>query len=105
VLYQGLSILGSGAIVGGLTLGAITACMIDRNFMKAAAFAFVGALLTFFGFMHSEAIGVAQSPTVALSYVLVGLVLVGCAKFATSSAVSPVTEPEVPMGAHVEVSA
>jgi AGZA family xanthine/uracil permease-like MFS transporter len=85
VLYQGLNILGSGAIVGGLILGAITALLIDREFMKSAAFAFTGALLTFFGFMHGEAIGIAQSPMVALSYALVGVVLVACAKFAVAT--------------------
>ena len=106
VLYQGLSILGSGATLGGLMLGAITALMIDRSFMKAAGFAFASALLTFFGLMHSEAIGVAQSPAVAFSYLLVGAVLVGCAKFATASAAAPVAEShEAPMSAHIEVSA
>jgi len=69
VLYQGLSILGSGAILGGLILGAITAFMIEKQFVKAAAFAFSGAVLTFFGLMHSQAIGVNQTPLVTLSYV------------------------------------
>lgn len=106
VLYHGLSILGSGATLGGLILGAITALMIDRSFLKASGFAFIGALLTFFGLMHSEAIGIARSPLVALSYVLVGVVLMGCHRFATASTAMPVAEPhETPIGAHVEVSA
>ena len=65
VLYQGLAIMGGGAIIGGLVLGAIAAFIIDGAMRKAAAFAFAGAVLTFFGFMHGEAIGIAQSPMVA----------------------------------------
>ncbi|MFT3923538.1 MAG: hypothetical protein QM778_13490 [Myxococcales bacterium] len=82
VLYEGLSIMGGGAILGGLVLGAIGVFVIDRQFMRAAAFALAGAALTFFGFMHGEAIGVAQTPVVAVSYLCVAAVLLCCAKFA-----------------------
>lgn len=80
VLYHGLELLGSGAILGSLILAAITACIIDRSFAKAAGFAVAGSVLTFFGFMHSEAIGVMKTPLVALSYLGVAAVLYGCAK-------------------------
>jgi len=56
VLYHGLEVLGGGAILAGVVLGAVAVCIIDRNFEKAAAFAGAGAVLTFFGFMHGEAI-------------------------------------------------
>jgi AGZA family xanthine/uracil permease-like MFS transporter len=82
VLYEGLSIMGGGAILGGLVLGAIGVFVVDRQFMKAAAFALAGAALTFFGFMHGEAIGIGQTPVVAVSYLCVAAVLLGCAKFA-----------------------
>lgn len=98
VLYEGLSLLGGGAILGGLILGAMTACMIDRQFAKAAAFSLMGAVLTFFGFMHSEAIGIGQTPLVAGSYLLVGGVLFACAKFATTSQPA---EMHVPTSAEV----
>ena len=75
VLYQGLAIMGGGAILGGLVLGAIAAFVIDGALRKAAAFALAGAVLTFFGFMHGEAIGIAQSPLVALSYLAVAGIL------------------------------
>ena len=81
VLYHGLSILGGGAILGGLMLGAITVFIIDRNFVKAAAFSLASAALTFFGFMHGEAIGIGQTPTVAFAYLMVACVLFACAKF------------------------
>ena len=42
VLYEGLKVLGGGAIIGGLVLAAIAAFVIDRAFMKAAAFAVAG---------------------------------------------------------------
>jgi len=95
VLYQGLAVLGEGAILGGLILGAIAAFVIDRAFAKAAAFALAGAVLTFFGFMHSEAIGVAQMPAVAASYLMIAVFLYGCAKLAVpGEAPQLVHEPE-----------
>ena len=83
--------LGGGSILGGLILGAIAVFIIDRNFMKAAAFALAGAVLTFFGFMHGEGIGIGQTPLVAISYLGVAAIMLGCAKFA---AVEPIKEEE-----------
>ncbi|MES1992542.1 MAG: regulator [Pseudomonadota bacterium] len=82
VLYHGLQVLGGGAILGSLILAGITACVIDRNLAKAAGFAAVGSVLTFFGFMHGEAIGIGQSPAVAVAYLAVAGVLYGCARLA-----------------------
>lgn len=97
VLYHGLQILGGGSILGGLILGAIAVCIIDRNFPKAAGFAFAGAVLTFFGFMHGEQIGIGQTPVVAASYLIVAGILAACSKFAV---VAPVTNlvSEMPEG-------
>jgi AGZA family xanthine/uracil permease-like MFS transporter len=89
VLYHGLEVMGGGSILGGLMLGAIAAFIIDRAFTKAAAFAAVGAALTFFGFMHGEAIGIGQSPLVTVAYLGVAGVLFACAKLATASAPAP----------------
>jgi AGZA family xanthine/uracil permease-like MFS transporter len=91
VLYEGLTVLGNGAILGGLVLGAIAAYVLDRAFAKAAAFALAGALLTFFGFMHSEAIGIGEMPALAASYLAVSALLFACTKLATT-----------PMAAHAE---
>jgi AGZA family xanthine/uracil permease-like MFS transporter len=82
VLYHGLAVMGGGSILGGLVLGAIGVFIIERQFMKASTFALVGAILTFFGFMHGEALGIGQTPTVALSYFVVAGILAGCGKFA-----------------------
>jgi adenine/guanine/hypoxanthine permease len=89
VLYNGLSILGGGAILGGLMLGAITVFIIDRQFLKAAAFSLASAAFTFFGFMHGEAIGIGQTPSVAVAYLLVSVVLFACAKFSLVDNRSP----------------
>jgi AGZA family xanthine/uracil permease-like MFS transporter len=85
VLYHGLEVLGGGAILGGLVLAAIAAFVIDREFSKAAAFSFAGAVLTFFGFMHGEAIGIGQTPAVAVSYLIVGAFLLTCSKVTVSA--------------------
>src|SRR5436190_16833136 len=75
VLYQGLAVMGGGAILVSLILAAIAASMIDRAFVKAAAFSLAGSALTFFGFMHSEAIGIGKTPLVALAYAMVAAFL------------------------------
>ena len=49
--------------------------VIEREFVKAAAFALAGAVLTYFGFMHGEAVGVGHgfgvTPSVAIAYLVV----------------------------------
>jgi AGZA family xanthine/uracil permease-like MFS transporter len=89
VLYHGLEIFGGGAVLGGVVLASIGVFVIDRKFMNAAAFSLAGAILTFFGLMHGEAIGVGQSPVVALSYLAVAALCVAYAKLAT---VAPLVE-------------
>src|SRR5262245_28106309 len=93
VLYDGLRILGGGSILGGLILGAITVFIIERMFMKAAGFALAGAMLTFFGFMHGEKIGIGESPVVAVSYLAAAVIFFACSKFAVES-VKPTEELE-----------
>jgi AGZA family xanthine/uracil permease-like MFS transporter len=86
VLYHGIEVLGGGAILGGLILTAIAVYIIDRNFVKAAAFAAAGAALTYFGFMHGERIGVGQSPHVAVAYLAVAGILAAAAKLVVPAA-------------------
>lgn len=96
VMFHGLEILGGGSILGGLILGAITVFIIDRNFLKAGLFSVTGGALTFFGFMHGDRLGIAQSPTVAASYLTVGLVFLAAWKLAAAPALEPAAmeEPE-----------
>lgn len=97
VLYHGLEVLGGGAILAGLILGAIAVFMIDRQFVKAGAFAFAGAVLTFFGFMHGEKIGIGQTPVVAISYLAVAIIMVAVAKLTVVLPKAP--EPQEHPGA------
>jgi hypothetical protein len=75
VLNRGLEVMGGGSILAGLVLGAIGVFVIERDFVRASAFAFSGAVLTYCGFMHGEAVGVGGglgvTSGVALAYAVV----------------------------------
>ena len=92
VLYHGLSVLGSGPTLAGIILGAITVMIIDRKFDKAAAFALAGAVLTFFGLIHSQAIGFGRMPEVAAAYLVVAAFLFVASKRGVL-ALDPVVHP------------
>jgi AGZA family xanthine/uracil permease-like MFS transporter len=93
VLYHGLEVMGGGSIIAGLILGAIAVFIIERDFVKASAFSLAGAVLTYFGFMHGEAVGVGGgfgvTPSVALAYAVIaaGFFMVG--KYGTSTSYMP----------------
>jgi AGZA family xanthine/uracil permease-like MFS transporter len=84
VLYEGLGLLGNGAILSGLVLAAIGVFVIERKLEIAAAFAGAGAVLTFFGFMHGPEVGFAVTPMVAAAYAIVAVFLYFCAKLETA---------------------
>jgi len=104
VLYHGLEVMGGGAILTGLVLGAIGVFVIERDFVKASAFALSGAVLTYFGFMHGEAVGfgggLGVTPGVTLAYALVAAVFFALAKLGTASL--PISHPETPLAAPAE---
>ena len=65
--------------------------------MEASAFALAGAVLTFFGFMHGEAIGFAVTPAVSVGYVLVAAFLYGLSRYpATAFAEPPIGHAMAP---------
>src|SRR6516165_7137940 len=88
VFYHGLEVMGGGSILAGLILGAIGVFIIERDFEKASAFALVGAVLTYFGFMHGEAVGIGGglgvTPAVALSYAAVAAGLFALGRLGSS---------------------
>jgi adenine/guanine/hypoxanthine permease len=102
VLYHGLDVMGGGSILTGLVLGAIGVFVIERDFVKAAAFSLAGAVLTYFGFMHGEAVGIGGglgvTPAVALAYAIVAAVFYGLAKSETVTA----SHSETPVAAPAE---
>jgi AGZA family xanthine/uracil permease-like MFS transporter len=104
VLYRGLEVMGGGSILAGLVLGAIGVFVIERDFAKAAAFAFAGAVLTYFGFMHGEAVGIGGgfgvTPAVALAYAVVAGGLFALSKLETSAHYVP--HPDMQMVAPAE---
>jgi AGZA family xanthine/uracil permease-like MFS transporter len=93
VLYEGLHILGSGATLAGIILGSIAVMIIDKKLEKAAYFALAGALLTFFGLIHAEAIGIMRTPGVAASYLMVAVFLYACSRKESAVAQRDVGEP------------
>jgi AGZA family xanthine/uracil permease-like MFS transporter len=96
VQYTGLQVMGGGAILTGLVLAAIGAFIIDKKFVNAAAFALAGAVLTFFGFMHGEAVGIAVTPTVAVAYAIVAVFLFALSRYpALAPALTTSTSSEV----------
>jgi len=77
VLYKGLQVLGDGAILSGLVIGAIVVFMIDHKPKVAAAYALAGAVLSFFGFIHGAQVGFAVAPLVSLGYLLMAALCFG----------------------------
>jgi len=96
VLYEGLKVMGGGSILTGLVLAAVGAFVIDKKFAQAAAFALAGAVLTFFGFMHGEAVGIAVTPTVAIAYAIVAAFLYGLSRMPASSLDRTVPHEAIP---------
>jgi AGZA family xanthine/uracil permease-like MFS transporter len=102
VLYHGLEVMGGGSILAGLVLGAVGVFVIERDFLKASAFALAGAVMTYFGFMHGEAVGIGGglgvTPGVALAYAVMAAGLFALAKTSPSAAYSS----QVPVAAPAE---
>jgi AGZA family xanthine/uracil permease-like MFS transporter len=104
VLYHGLEVMGGGSILAGLVLGAIGVFVIERDFGKASAFAFAGAVLTYFGFMHGEAVGIGGgfgvTPSVAFAYAVVAAGLYALSRSAPSEHYA--AHPDMPLAAPAE---
>jgi AGZA family xanthine/uracil permease-like MFS transporter len=104
VLYHGLDVMGGGSILTGLVLGAIGVFVIERDFLKASAFALSGAVLTYFGFMHGEAVGIGGgfgvTPSVALAYAVVAAGFLAIEKYGAST--EPASHPETPLAVPAE---
>jgi AGZA family xanthine/uracil permease-like MFS transporter len=77
VVYDGLKLLGQGAVLVGIVLGAIACFVIDRRMYAAAITAGIGAVLSFVGLINAEEVGWNASPGVSLGYVFLALILAG----------------------------
>jgi len=94
-------VMGGGAILTGLVLAAVGVFVIERELAKAAGFAAAGAVLTYFGFMHGEAVGIGGgigvTPSVALAYAVVAVLLFAFSRMsAPQSAALPTEAHAVP---------
>ena len=54
-LYQGMAILGAGAVLAGLMLGAIAVFVIDKQYAGRSSTALVAAVLAAVGLIHDPA--------------------------------------------------
>jgi AGZA family xanthine/uracil permease-like MFS transporter len=104
VVYHGLMVLGQGAILAGLVLGAIVAFCIDKRFWQAAIFAGSGAVLSFVGLIHASKVAWNANGQAALGYVFIAVV---CAAFALTRPAPRLPEPDEiePAEARVPVAA
>ncbi|MDQ3128225.1 MAG: regulator [Chloroflexota bacterium] len=83
VIYDGMSILGAGAVLAGLLLGAIAVFVIDRQYSRAIVFSLIGAVLAAVGLIHDPAgliwdpsTGIVRQPnTVWIGYVFGAIVI------------------------------
>ncbi|GGK76456.1 hypothetical protein Sme01_20920 [Sphaerisporangium melleum] len=98
-VYEGTMLLGGGAVLAGLVLGSITAFIIDRSYLWAAAYAAIGAALSFVGLIHGERVEWNADGQVALGYLFAAVVLAGFALLrpgTETSAGTPVSESTAP---------
>src|SRR5277367_2049442 len=102
VLYEGLRVMGGGAILSGLVLAAIGVFVVEKKFAEAAGFALAGAILTFFGFMHGESVGIAVTPVLAVAYLIVAIFLFGLSRAPASSLDKTAPHEAIPEGVPAE---
>ncbi|MDQ5841111.1 MAG: regulator [Chloroflexota bacterium] len=79
VLYHGILVLGSGAVLAGMMIGAVVAFIIDRNFVWAAGYLVVAAALSFVGIINAEKVQLNASSQVTIGYLLAAAVCIAFA--------------------------
>ena len=77
VIYDGLKLLGQGAVLVGILLGAIACFVIDRRYYAAAATSVIAAALSFVGLVNAEAVTWNAAPPVTIGYLLLAAILAG----------------------------
>ena len=77
VLYSGMAILGSGAVLAGLMLGAIAVFVIDKHYSRAIVYSVIAAILAFVGLIHNPAGLILQSNGNGLTLVAPNEVWIG----------------------------
>jgi AGZA family xanthine/uracil permease-like MFS transporter len=94
-IYKGTMLLGGGAVLAGLLLGAITAFLIDRKFFWAAGYSAGGAILGFIGLVHGAKVGWDIGPQIALGYLFAAVILAGFGLLTRGQAVDLPSDEDV----------
>jgi AGZA family xanthine/uracil permease-like MFS transporter len=74
VIYHGLLVLGSGAVLAGMVLGAVVAFIIDRNFVWAGGYLLAAAGLSFVGIISAEKVEINANGGATLGYLFAAAV-------------------------------
>jgi adenine/guanine/hypoxanthine permease len=93
-IYKGTMLLGGGAVLAGLLLGAIVAFIIDRQFFWAAGYAAAGAVLGFIGLIHGSKVGWDIGGQIALGYLFAAVILVGFGLYNRGKPAAPMLADE-----------
>lgn len=75
VEYEGMMILGTGAILVSMIWCSICVFIIDRELNKAIITTFIAAGLTFVGAIHSPEVGLGKANDVVIGYLIIALLL------------------------------
>ncbi|WP_353626415.1 hypothetical protein [Bacillus sp. JCM 19041] len=70
-ISEGIVPLGQGAMFTAIIIGAITVFLIDKDFYKAATFSVIGAVLSFFGFMHAPSLAINAAFDFTVGYLII----------------------------------
>lgn len=99
---RGLIALGQGAVLVSMLWAAAMAYLIDRRFLQAGGWLLAGALLSFFGFIHSyqltatgiyNPLGIDVAPEFFSAYLLSACFLFGCHFYSRSKYLPPQPAP------------
>jgi AGZA family xanthine/uracil permease-like MFS transporter len=77
VIYDGLKLLGQGAVLVGILLGAIACFVIDRRYYAAAITSVLAAALAFVGLVNAEVVTWNAAPPATIGYLLLAAILAG----------------------------
>jgi AGZA family xanthine/uracil permease-like MFS transporter len=105
LVYHGLHILGQGATLAGIVLGATVTFILEKQLFRAAIAACSGAIMCWIGLLHAEQVGWAAAPQVALGYLMLAAVLVGIGLLQRRSAATSPTDKLDELSADAEVPA
>ena len=100
VLYKGISVLGGGAILSGLMFAAICTFVIDSNYLKASCYCLASAILTYFGLMHADSLGVGDNglgvtPDVTFAYLILTVLCLLCNFVRSKTRFCPINHDEL----------